>query len=83
MRPGHAGSSGHFRLGSDWDPCYGPFASLKGSELWAPMLKVVHNDTMIGLQQLDVLRLLSCARPAELSLARSWYCGRGMRHETP
>ena len=28
---------------------YGPLPSLKGSELWAPVLKVVYNGLIIGL----------------------------------
>ena len=29
---------------------YGPLPSLKGSEVWIPVLKVVHNDVIMGLQ---------------------------------
>ena len=30
-------------------PCFGPLASLKGSEPWTPILKVVCNGVIMGL----------------------------------
>ena len=32
-------------------PSYGPSPSLKGSELWAPVLEVVHDGVIMGLHK--------------------------------
>ena len=33
------------------DPCYGPLASMKCSELCAPIFKVVYNGVILGLYE--------------------------------
>ena len=35
-------------LGFPLGPCSGPLAYLNGSELWAPVLKVLYNGVVMG-----------------------------------
>ena len=52
-------------------PCYGPLPSLKGSELWAPLLNIQYNWYCIGVQIRGTYQG-QMGKPLEISGADSW-----------